>query len=96
MEQQFSLTGDEICNEFDCPLVELSQNIFIVDPKVIMGPVSIVHSCTQTCQVYREPSTCSYEREVVSVADATQVVFKHDLSNRLYCINIYCIGNYFH
>ena len=41
MEQQFSLTGDEICNEFDCPLVELSQNIFIVDPKVIMGPVSI-------------------------------------------------------
>ena len=95
MDQQLTLSGNEICNDFECPLLELSRNIYVVDPKAIMGPVSIIHSCTETCKVYQEQSTRHYEREVVTVSYAKSVVFKHDLRNRHYCINIYCINNYF-
>ena len=90
-----SPSGEQILTEFDCPVIELTKKLFLVSPVVIMGPISIVHLCAGTCTISQEPSTRLYEREEVALT-STQLVFKHDFSNKLYCYNIYCTGNYFH
>ena len=95
LEQQLSLNGDEILSEFDCPVLELTDQIILVQPTSILGPVSIVHLCTDTCKIVHEAPTRLYERGSIALS-TRQLVFKHDFTNRLYCANIiYCTGNYF-
>ena len=97
MEQQLSPTGEELCTEYDCPIVELTNHLVIVNPSIVIGPVSIVHLCSNTCKMIDTFPVRLYEREqVLDQTDKSKAVFKHDLNNRLYCFNIYCTGNYFH
>lgn len=95
LEQQLSINGDEIITEFDCPVVESTNRLLLVPPTSIMGAVSVVHLCSGSCKILHELSSRLYERETVTLSNR-QVVFKHDFTNKLYCINIYCTGNYFH
>ena len=95
LESQLSPTGDELLTEFDCPIFELTDTLLLVSPSVIMGPVSMVHLCSETCKIIQEAPVRLIEREEVSSLSTNKVSFKHDLTNKLYCFNIYCIGNYF-
>ena len=86
--------GTQLQNEFDCPIASLTNEIFIVEPINIIQPVSIVHLCSDSCKISTTYNkTRQLEREQVKLSKE-QAIFKHDPSNNLYCINIFCTGNY--
>ena len=78
-----------ILNDYDCPVLNLSKNIFIISSSNVRRPVNIVHECTPTCQ-FQETAVASrtIEREDVS---SNKLVFMHDRQNSMYCFNIYCV-----
>ena len=78
-----------ILNEFDCPLLDLTTNIYCVDPRVIQSPVSIIHMCNESCRFITAPELTQIERELVS--RDSKLTFVHDALNELFCVNIYCI-----
>ena len=96
LEEQLSPNGDKIVTEFDCPIATITKQIFFVSSTYIMGPISVAHLCSETCTILQIPSSRVYEREEVTLCNSKHVVYKHDFDNKLYCINIFCIGNYFH
>ena len=65
-----------LLNEYNCPLLLMTSNLYILSTSRINKPVSIIHVCSDMCRM-----------------DTTYSKFEHDLSNKLYCYNIYCIGN---
>ena len=81
-------------DEFDCPIIILTNEIASVLPSTIMGPVSIIHSCSASCKIVSKPIYRTIEREKVQQTD-DQLAFIHDISDKLYVLNIYCTGNYF-
>ena len=87
--------GEQIKNEYDCPLVLLTSEFITILPSEIIGPASVVHACSNTCRIIEGRRTRLIERETVELNRQTQLVYKHDISNKLYCINIFCTGNYF-
>ena len=43
-----SPSGEQITNEYDCPLLLLSHSIFMAKTSVLLKAVSIVHECTES------------------------------------------------
>ena len=69
--------GLPLLTEFDCPILLLTSNLYIVPSYTIHAPVSVVHACSDSCQFNYSDS----------------LIYVHDISNNLFCYNIYCIGN---
>ena len=82
------LNGDAIVKDYDCSLLTLTANITIISSSLVIQSVSIVHECTSTCVFTTLPNIRTVERERIELA---QLIFKHDWTNMLYCLNIYCI-----
>ena len=77
-------------NQFDCPLLTLT-NILRVLPSVNnFCSVSVVHQCSTTCILKEKAVDTRLERHRV-----TQNTFflLHDWSNTVYCYNLFCISN---
>ena len=66
--------------EFECPLFFLTSEVFTVRTNEILSPVSFVHVCEQTCQI--------------SSNSNGKLKMLHDLTNNLFCFNIFCTANY--
>ena len=81
-------SGRVLCNEFDCPLFLLSKKITILTPQKIDRAVSFVHHCNATCHFRATQVNQSVERETIPVS---RNCFIHDLTNRCYCLNVFCI-----
>ena len=80
--------GMAVTNEFDCPLLTLT-NIFIAVPSTsILSPASVMHECTSTCVFRKQAAQCRMEQETVDVDNHLQ--FVHDKNNTIYALNIYC------
>ena len=95
LDLQITPSGQKLTDEYECPLVMLTNTIIAVSPLLIIGPVSIVHACNISCSIVHSSSTTiSCEREAVEQQNTTTCTFKHDTSNNLFCVNIYCTGNY--
>lgn len=92
LELQTDPNGDPILTEFECPLFLLTTNIHAVSTKTIICPVSVVHVCDALCCFVHENVTTSVERHIVS---SNKFVYRHNLSNGLYCLNIFCISTDF-
>ena len=86
-----STWDDPIIDEFDCPLLALTNTVHLVPPNSIHVAVSIMHQCTNTCKFVETAITRRIEREQVDVHNHS-LVFKHDWSNDLYCLNIFCMN----
>lgn len=86
-------TTTQLQQGFGCPIVSLTNEIFIVKPINIIRPVSIVHLCSGLCKIRKCRKVQNFEREQVELYEE-QVVFELNTSNNLYCINIFCTGNY--
>ena len=55
-----SLSGQELTNEFDCPLIKLEDKLETVLSSRIYCIVNIVHECTETKLWYvGYPCTCA-------------------------------------
>ncbi len=84
------LNGQPIVNEYDCPLLTLTDTITGVYPVDILLETSIVHECTATCEfVSNGPlNVLQVERETIPT---NRFVYMHDWTNKLYCFNVYCM-----
>lgn len=88
-------SSQAVRDEFDCPLAILADEIIVVPPSSIIRPVSVVHACSTSCKFVQSGSRVSmFEREELEISRKNQVTFRHDVLNKLYCINVYCTGNY--
>jgi len=61
---------------------------FTVDSTRIQKAVSMVHECGNHCKFEKSVILNTVERE--QVAD-TKLVFLHDWTQLLYCLNVYCV-----
>ena len=81
------IAGDEpILNEQDCPLIQSTNIIMVINSKDIVAPVSLVHQCTSTCKFSLQTVTTTIERKS---AEQNRLIFKHDFIND--SINNYCM-----
>ena len=79
------IAGDEpMLNEQDCPLIQSTNIIMVINSKDIVAPVSLVHQCTSTCKFSLQTVTTTIERKS---AEQNRLIFKHDFINDIYCIN---------
>lgn len=81
--------GVPLTNNYDCPLLELTSHVKTITPATIVSPVSIVHECTDSCVFVNSNTRRRVERCDIVV---NKLVFQHDSSNTLYCLNIYCMN----
>ena len=84
-------TDEPILNDVECPLLFLSHELFVVSPRSIVRPISIVHQCSDSCSFQEDTVVSHIEYQETT---HTSLVFKHDFTNNLYCFNIFCCGNY--
>ena len=88
--QLHKIMGTVLHNDFDCPLLTLTTNIFIVPSHLILTYVSVIHQCTNTCTIVSQLTSLTQEREQVN---QERLFLNHDLSNDLYCLNVYCMNH---
>ena len=82
------VNGEPIQNEFDCPLLSFTNLIYCIPSNFVKHSVSVVHECSHTCMYISALTSKKVEHEGV---DVSELVFTHDWSNNLYCLNIYCM-----
>ena len=88
-EAMESPLGTAVTNEYDCPLLMLSNVVFTVTAREVLKDISVVHECTQSCKFVERAVPRKVEREDIPVC---RLEFEHDLeSNVMYCLNIYCM-----
>lgn len=80
--------GEPICNEYDCPILCLSDLIYCVPAKCVSHAVFVVHECTNSCKFVATNTTQTIEHEYVN---SVRTVYVHDLTNKMYSHNIYCM-----
>ena len=81
--------GIPVINEFDCPLLSLTNLFRCVLSYTISQSVSVIHECTPSCTFQRLNTATQVEREVVV---SQNLSFQHDFcNNNLYSFDIYCM-----
>ena len=85
------MCGDSaILNDFDCPLLSLTKTLYFATPKSLVCSVSVVHECSSSCVFRRQRSSATtVERE--KVLNESSLVYEHDWSNEIVCLNMYCM-----
>ena len=83
--------GHQLINEFDCPLLELTEKFEVVPSVDVLKSVSVIHACSGTCISTPKKRTL-LEREEVEVK--TLKTIKHDYTNNMFFLNLYCINYY--
>ena len=87
-DKLISLNGEEIINEFDCPLMELQDKFIMIIPSTIDHIINIAHECTESC-TFRTHALChTIERQDVL---QNALTFAHDLKNNIYSLNIFAM-----
>ena len=77
-------------NELDCPLLSMTNLVYCVSAHAVHHPVSVVHECGTSCEFVSTTITRTVERECVTTSG---LEYKHDHSNKHYCLNVYCINH---
>lgn len=89
--QSIDCFGEYIHDEFDCPLLSLTDLLYCIPSKSITHSVSVVHNCTSSCTFLSSSSTKTVEHELIAT---TQLVYHHDPANKMFCFNVYCMGHH--
>ena len=80
--------GQRIVNEYDCPFLSMTNLLYCVPSHTVNHAVSVVHECTHTCSFVNCSASKRVEHEDVQLPYSS---FVHDWSNKMYCLNVYCI-----
>ena len=86
--ERLECSGDPVCNEMDCPLLEFSENYGIIPSSVTIAPVSIVHKCDAECKFITGKKQTVEREEFVNKRLLNYV---HNYRNFYFCLNIYCM-----
>jgi len=81
--------GVQILNDQECPLMMITQRFQVMPSCHILGSVSMIHQCGNSCFEVKYFET-RIEREAINTTSINSI--KHDNSNTFYCINLYCIN----
>lgn len=87
--QRLDSMGTALCNEVDCPLLQLTNVFHCVSSNCIQKSVSIHHECSNSCIFKHGTGSKTIERENVSFKN--NLTFHHDYTNNIYCLNVYCM-----
>ena len=80
---------EPILNEFDCPLLEMTDRFIAIKTSAILFVAFIVHECTSTCKLTKDIIKRTVEREDNQITIG--LALTHDKTNKLYSANIYCM-----
>ena len=67
--------------------------LFCIPADCVSHAISVVHECTNTCKYVSSSSSQRIEHEDVSIS---QLLYKHDYSNKMYCLNVYILYSIYH
>ncbi len=88
--EQLMTGSDSLLNEQECPLLTLVDVMLVISTNLVLTSVSIIHNCTNTCTY----TTGHYARKLTVEREhicSNGLSFNHDYTNKMYCINIYCM-----
>lgn len=77
LQPQTTERGLPLLTKFDCQELLLSTNLYVLSATSIYAPISIAHVCSDTC----------------TFTTLDPITYMHDLTNNMFCNNIFCIGN---
>lgn len=83
--------GDIVTNDYDCPMLKASEDMYIANSEDILTDISVIHQCTKKCIFIQLSATSIVEREAIQKSN---LVFKHDFTNHTYYLNIYALNYY--
>ena len=90
LEEQRTADGVQLHDQFDCPLLLLTPDVYLVNPKTVVSSISVAHVCDSGCTL----KSCSVEHFVETESvNKHELVFCHNFSNNLYSYNVYCTAN---
>ena len=90
LQEIVSPLGQQLTDECDCPLFELTHILFLRTSSSVVKPVSMVHQCSSSCKFTIKEIPRNVERETVN---GSRIEYEHDfVGSLLYCLNIYCMG----
>ena len=75
-------------NDYDCPMLCLSDSLILIPSMQDIRPVSILHLCNSDCTFKSSVTAHVIERTSVNVSSLS---FQHNYCNDLYFYNIYCM-----
>ena len=88
-----SLFDEPRVSDFQCPLLNLTDDLYVVPVSSVIKPVSVVHSCNDSGKFLDKHVTpIPIKRECV---DCWKLVFLHDVCNLTFCYSIFCTSNTF-
>lgn len=87
-KEVFDEYGRLVTDKFDCPLLMKTSDLYDLPTIDVNLPVSVIHTCTNTCKVHQGPSSVLVERETV---DSNTFVMDHDSTNSSYRLNIFAM-----
>ena len=82
--------GENIVDEFECPLLSMTETIYCVQSVHISHSVSVIHQCTRTCKFTTRLASKTIEHEKIS---SSELCYQHDKKNRMYSLNVYCLNH---
>ena len=86
--QTVEVDGQQVQNEWECPLLILTNTVTSISPSDILTEVSVIHEGDNTCTVSND-GCVQIERETVQ---ANWFIYKHNWRNNLFCLNLYCMS----
>jgi hypothetical protein len=81
--------GENLLNEYDCPILTMSNLVYCIPSTSVLYPVSVVHECNNSCVFVSGIISRAVEHEKV---DSAQLCYHHDWSNNMYSLNIFCMS----
>ena len=86
LDELKDVNGEPIVNEFECPLLQLKPDLYLIPTTSIISPISIVHSCDSSCTFINSTTERHIEREPV---DIQKLTFCHNLMNYIYLLQYF-------
>ena len=82
-------TSNVVRGKFQSPLLEDTGMQQIIHAKALLEKVSVVHNCNAQCHFTDAEQSVVEERESI---DRQKYLFEHDLSNKVYILNRFYLG----
>ena len=83
-----AIDDQQLHNEYDCPLLTMTNELHIMRTSSILTAASIMHEYSTSCTFLQTADALSRERETVTVSTHT---YKHDYNNKIFCQNVYAM-----
>ena len=90
--QCMDVLGQQIMNEYDCPLLSMTNLLYCIPSTSVSHAVSVAHECTDSCLFVNSSVEVPFRRVEHESVESSFPLFKHDFSSKMYRRNVYCIA----